>query len=62
MCKFADARLTRYWVEKMQAVLRNDADAVNFLTRFQPDDYVIIVDGGFIDPRDGMYFDFPSHI
>ncbi len=51
MGKYADAKLTRYWVKQMQAQLRDDPEAINFLTRFKPEEYVIVVDGGFIDPR-----------
>ncbi len=40
----------------MQAQIRDDPEAINFLTRFKPDEYVIVVDGGFNDPRDGTNF------
>ncbi len=49
---YSDFHITKSWVVQMQKDIAANKDTVNFLTRFKSDEYVIIVDVGFIDPRE----------
>ena len=51
--KFIDARIMHASVAAITKELDDDVDAVNFLSRFGSENYLMLCDAWFIDPRIG---------